>query len=542
MTRRLRVAIAILLPAVAFAFLYRHVLVKLVSDWATDDNYSHGFLIVPIALYFVWERREKLRQAVPRPSVLGLLLVLASVAVLVAGLLGAELFLTRISMLGVLAGAILFMLGWAHLAILLFPLAFLLLMIPIPAIIFNQIAFPLQLLASRFGEFALTLAGIPMLREGNVITLANTSLEVAEACSGIRSLISLITLALVYGYLADSRIWARTALTLAAIPVAIVANGIRVAGTGIAAHHLGAEAAMGFFHTFSGWLVFIVAFLLLFLIQRAIVLIAPVKTVGGRQLATPKLSAPLAHSEGGSTVAGQSGVSHESAVDSRQPARRAPHLLVRALAVGLCLVAGAVVVAGTSRAEVVPARESFATFPLQVGPWRGEPAPRFDQQVLTVLGVDEYVSRTYFKPDGLPVGLYIGYYGSQRQGDTMHSPLNCMPGAGWEPVRKDRPMIDVTTAAGPRAIQVNRLVILKGLEKQVVVYWYQSHDRVVASEYWGKIYTVVDAIRLNRTDAAMIRLISPVVGAGPDAEAAAERRVVELTQAVFPLLGRYLPD
>jgi exosortase len=150
-------------------------------------------------------------------------------------------------------------------------------MIPIPAIIFNQIAFPLQLLASRFGEVSLTACQIPVLREGNVINLANTSLEVAEACSGIRSLISLLTLGIVYGYFADSRVWVRVILALGTIPIAIAANGIRVAGTGIAAHYYGPEAAQGFFHTFSGWIIFVAAFIMMFIFYRVIALIAPVR-------------------------------------------------------------------------------------------------------------------------------------------------------------------------------------------------------------------------------------------------------------------------
>jgi exosortase len=185
---------------------------------------------------------------------------MGGIALLLAGLLGAELFVSRVSILGTLAGMILFLYGWSYLRILAFPLAFLLLMIPIPAIIFNQITFPLQLLASRAGEYAISTAGIPVLREGNVIVLANTTLEVAEACSGIRSLITLITLGLVYGYCADPRGWVRTFLVLSAVPIAIVANGARVAGTGMAAHWWGPEAAEGFFHEFSGWIVFIAAF------------------------------------------------------------------------------------------------------------------------------------------------------------------------------------------------------------------------------------------------------------------------------------------
>lgn len=260
---------------VAAVATYWPVLSKLVYDWANDDNYSHGFLIVPLAAYFAWERRDRWRAAPVRPSAIGLLVVLGSLTMLVAGRLGAELFVTRVSLLGLLAGGILFVLGWKHLRILAFPLAFLLLMIPIPAIIFNQIAFPLQLLASRFGEVVLRLFEVPVLREGNVMILANTELEVAEACSGIRSLISLLTLGIIFGYFTDSRVWARTVIALATIPVAIFANGLRVAGTGLAAHYYGPEAAEGFFHTFSGWLVFLVAFAALLGIQSVFRRVSP---------------------------------------------------------------------------------------------------------------------------------------------------------------------------------------------------------------------------------------------------------------------------
>ncbi|MBE3112721.1 MAG: VPLPA-CTERM-specific exosortase XrtD [Acidobacteria bacterium] len=544
MSTRIRAAVAAALIVLGFAVLYWHVIARLVHDWATDDNYSHGFLIVPIALYLAWERRDRLAAAGRRPSGLGLIVVLLSVGVLAAGVLGSELFLTRVSILGVIAGLVLFRGGWKRLAVLAFPIAFLLLMIPIPAIIFNQIAFPLQLLASRFGELTLTAAGIPVLREGNVITLATTSLEVAEACSGIRSLISLLTLAIVYGYLIDQRPWARVVLALASVPVAIVANGVRVAGTGIAAHYYGAQAAMGFFHTFSGWLVFLVAFILLFVVQRVIVLIAPARA------GTSRLRPSGFGAQGGPG-------SRERAVGSERPQLPNPDSrilnpdMIRVLVVSACLIAGAVLIASASKSEVVPPRESFATFPIQIGTWRGEPAPRFDQQVLTVLGVDEYISRVYYRPDGRGVGLYVGYYQSQRQGDTMHSPLNCLPGAGWEPMRKVRPTLEVpieatpspgNTGVGTRAITINRIVIQKGLERQVVMYWYQSHGRVIASEYWGKIYTVVDSIRLRRTDSAMIRLISPVTGTDPAGEAAAEQAVTEFAREMFPLLSRYLPE
>jgi exosortase len=257
-----------------FALLYRGVIVKLVSDWATDDNYSHGFLIVPIALYLAWERRHKLRALPLNPQPIGLAIVVVSVAVLAAGAIGAELFLTRISMIGTLAGAIVFLCGWQHLRALTFPVAFLLLMVPLPAIVFNKITFPLQMLASQAGEFGIASMNIPVLREGNIIILAHTKLEVVEACSGIRSLVSLLTLGIVYAYFIDGRGWVRWMISLSAIPVAIVSNAMRITGTGIAAQYYGPEAAEGFFHSFSGWAVFVVAFLAMLAVKQLVVQVA----------------------------------------------------------------------------------------------------------------------------------------------------------------------------------------------------------------------------------------------------------------------------
>lgn len=225
-------------------------------------------------------------------------------------------------------------------------------------------------------------------------------------------------------------------------------------------------------------------------------------------------------------------------------------MTVRAILLSLVLLAGTVAIGRATKTEPTPPRENLATFPLEIAEWRGRPTERFDQQILAVLGVDEYVNRVYAAPSGVSLGLYVGYYRSQREGDTMHSPLNCLPGAGWQPASKERVPLEVATAFGPtsgrtsggRKIIVNRLLIQKGLDQQVVLYWYQSHGRVVASEYWGKIYTVIDALRMNRTDAAMVRVVCPVSGNSPEAEARAIQAATSFTQAFFPLLGRYLPD
>ena len=269
--RRRDLSIALVLSAAVLA-LYSGVLVALARQWATDDNYSHGFFVFPLALFFAWERRSALRTAVRRPSVAGLLVIACSLILLLAGRLGAELFLTRVSLIGLLAGIVLYVWGREHLRVLAFPIAFLLLMVPLPAILFNKIALPLQLLASRVGETAIAAAGIPVVREGNVLQLPTRDLEVAEACSGIRSLVSLLMLGIVLGYFTERRTGARVIIALAAVPIAIAANAARVAGTGLASELVSPAAAEGFFHAFSGWLMFVVAFAGLLFVQRLMAL------------------------------------------------------------------------------------------------------------------------------------------------------------------------------------------------------------------------------------------------------------------------------
>jgi len=244
--------------------LYAGVLKSLVGQWWGDPDYGHGFLVPLFSGYVVWRQREQWLKTESKPANFGLLVMGGAIVLLLAGSLGAELFTSRVSLLVLLAGMILFLAGWKVLRAVSFPLAFLLLMIPIPVIIYNQITFPLQLLASRFATFWLEVAQVPVLREGNVLILPNYSLEVVEACSGIRSLMTLITLAIAYGYLLEPRRWVRYALVILMIPIAIVSNAIRIMGTGVLTYRFGPKAAEGFFHEFSGWVIFLAALILMF--------------------------------------------------------------------------------------------------------------------------------------------------------------------------------------------------------------------------------------------------------------------------------------
>jgi exosortase len=249
------------------ALLYGSILEGLVVQWWADPDYGHGFLVPIFSAYVLWSRRARILATEIRPNNLGLLLALASICMLFLGSLGAELFISRVSFLVLCAGMILFLAGWKMLRVVSFPLAFLIFMVPLPAIIYNEITLPLQLLASRLASSWLEFVHVPVLRQGNVLLLSNYSLQVVEACSGIRSLISLVTLAIAYSYLAEPRLWARYALAVLMVPSALVTNALRIVIAGLAAHRFGRIAAEGFLHEFSGWLVFVTALILLLLIR-----------------------------------------------------------------------------------------------------------------------------------------------------------------------------------------------------------------------------------------------------------------------------------
>lgn len=258
--------------------LYLSILKNLFLQWSTDPDYGHAFFVPLFSAYVLWRQRERWMRIDLEPSNFGLLVILAALGLLLVGSLGAELFTTRVSLLILLAGIIIFSGGWKLLRAVAFPLAFLFFMIPLPAIIYNQITFPLQMIASRFAAFWLELVHVPVLRDGNVLVLSNYSLEVVEACSGIRSLISLVSLAVIYGYFVEPRRWVRYLLAVLMIPIAIFSNAIRITGAGIMAHRYGAAGAEGFLHEFSGWLIFVVALLLMLTFHFALRRVGEVPT------------------------------------------------------------------------------------------------------------------------------------------------------------------------------------------------------------------------------------------------------------------------
>ena len=258
------------------AWLYAAILARLVLQWigpSRDPNFEHGVFVPLFAIFILWQNRARLKAMPPTPSWTGVPLIALSLVMLVLGVLGAELFFSRTSLLVLLAGLIILFQGWSFFRAVLFPWAFLFLMIPIPNLVLQRVTFPLQLLASRLATLLLQLVGVPVLREGNMIVLAAMPLDVAEACSGIRSLLTLVTLAIIYGYLMESRLWVRIVLACSAVPIAVAANSLRIFGTGLLVQYWDPEKAEGFFHAFSGWLIFVVALLMLYAVHRIVTMI-----------------------------------------------------------------------------------------------------------------------------------------------------------------------------------------------------------------------------------------------------------------------------
>lgn len=244
------------------ALCYWPVLQRLVIVWSTDEDMGHGFFVPVLAAYIAWQKLAEFLAEPAKPNWLGLALVVWATLQLCVATLGAELFLARTAIVFSVIGAVLFLGGTKRLRIMAFPLFLLFFMVPIPAIIYNQITFPLQLLASRSAEWALMLIGIPVLREGNVLELAGQKLSVVEACSGIRSLLSLSFLSLVYGYFFETKTWLRVVLFFSTVPIAMLANASRVTLTGILSDYK-PELAHGFFHSAEGWVIFMVALVIL---------------------------------------------------------------------------------------------------------------------------------------------------------------------------------------------------------------------------------------------------------------------------------------
>ena len=259
--------IPLIMVLLCFFVLYHRVIYNMVIDWSIDDDYSHGFLIPLISGYLIWYKKDMLSKISINPSNFGLILLTGSLAFFFITNLGAELFTMRFSMIMVILSGSVFLAGWKFTKALFLPLVYLIFMIPLPAIIWNKIAFPLKLFATKIAVGVINFLTIPVYREGNIIHLANTTLEVVDACSGLRSLTSLLALSAAFALISEHSKIKKNILFLSAVPIAIFVNIVRLSGTAVMARHFGAQVAQGFLHEVSGILVFVFAFVLLYIVH-----------------------------------------------------------------------------------------------------------------------------------------------------------------------------------------------------------------------------------------------------------------------------------
>jgi exosortase D (VPLPA-CTERM-specific) len=496
-------------------WLYHSILYNLALQWGKDPNFQHGWFVPAFSLYVLWQDHKRLRSIAVKPSWGGMPLVVLGLGLLVVGQLGIEIFTARMSLLFLLAGLIILFRGWEFFRAAFFPLAFLVLMIPLPNLILQKFTFPLQLFASRLATEMLQLVNVPVLREGNMIILPREPLEVAQACSGLRSLLSLVTLAIIYGYLMEKRNWVRVVLACAAVPIAVFANSFRIFGTGLIVQYWDPDKADGFYHEFQGWLVFVVSLILLFALHRLISVIW--KDSSSRK----QEDIPASREENSEPVA--------VPIGAWSP---------RFIATAVLMLGTAGYLWSQAQDEILPGRQPLSAIPTQINGWSGVDAI-LDQPTLDILGNPEYVLRDYSDPEGrdVPINLFIAYYATQKAGETPHTPAHCLPGSGWIPT--ERKIISLHSPDG-HSFPANRYVIAQRGERQLVLYWFQAQGREVASEYLLKYYLVADSIRLHRSDGALIRLMTAMYE-GESADAAQARVMQRIGNDLLPQLPRYVP-
>lgn len=535
------------LIAATVVFLYAQVLAKLGRDWWTDENYSHGILVPFVIGFIIWTEFEELKKAAGSPQIwIGFALILFALLMLLGGTLGSELFTQRASLVLMFVGIIIYFFGRQILQFLVVPFALLIFSIPIPQIVFNKIAFPLQIWASQAAVWGIRAFEVASVRKGNVIEILPRgatqviALEVVEACSGIRSLMTLVTLALVLAYFTrekskddqtpfwkGSDFWRALILMFSAVPIAILTNAGRVTATGVLTYYYGKRATESFWHELAGWLVYVVALVLLLSINFGLKYISRKFTKPRDFSQTPANAVNLLEE----AEAPEIGISAASSYPAGLRLSSSVSLLICVLFLG-----GLFINWLGQRGEIMVERRPLAEIPAKIGEWqqKGDEI-RFSEQTESVLRATDYTMRVYYSFDDRPANIYVGYYASQRSGATYHSPQNCLPGAGW--VMKEPEFIEIKTPGG-KTFTANRFIVENGVYKEVLIYWYEGRGRTEASEYRDKINTVWDSVLRKRSDGAMVRVMTTV---GND-EQAATQAAINLSGELADKLSAFIPE
>lgn len=497
-----------------YVFAFWGGIENLFKRWGEQEELSHGYFLPVIAGWMLWSRRDALLGSLGKPVALGIAGVAISAIVLILSELTVTSLmifqhLAMISMLGSLALALG---GWRVFWLSLLPIGFLLFMVPPPYWFITVLSQQFQLWSSQLGVFMIELLGIPVFLSGNIIDLGDYKLQVAEACSGLRYLFPFLSLGFLAAYLFNAPLWQRAIVFLSTIPITIVMNSFRVAATGLLVQRFGPEHAEGFIHMFEGWVVFLMCLAMLFIV------IAALSRLSGKKGFTELLGLP--------DIPAQPSATKWSAKT---------FTIFGSISIAIILAAGAYVHFGTSNILKVPERASLAGLPYEFEGWSSE-VQKVDNETLEVLGADDYIITNMVSPEDEHFNLYVAYLNMQRHGHSWHSPRQCIPGGGWQITQHD--VVPVEMPDGQR-FHYNRIIIENRGVRQLVYYWYDQRGRKIANEFVMKFLLIFDAVKLRRTDGAMIRIMTPI--GRQEIISDADKRLMGYMKELNPKLPAYVP-
>ncbi|MDH3281230.1 MAG: VPLPA-CTERM-specific exosortase XrtD [Gammaproteobacteria bacterium] len=502
------------MTSIGLGFAFAGGLLNLFERWSKQEEYSHGFIIPLVALYFIWQKRSYLETLPVSPSPWGIVAVAIGLTILLLGELTAIFILTQYAFVIVLFGLVLAFAGSRITRAVAVPLLLLLFAIPLPYFIDSDLSGELQLISSQFGVGVIRLFNIPVYLEGNVIDLGTYQLLVTEACSGLRYLYPLMSFGFICAYLWKADFWKKVIVFVSTVPITVVLNSFRIGAIGFLVENFGIAQAEGFLHDFEGWIIFMTCVVIL-LCEMAVLgrigTLSPVSTMFDKPFTS---------------------ITDNTLVGDKSIPR--PFLISGALVLGAAVAIGVI----SERADAVPERRSFASFPLVMDEWRGR-AEQIPENVLNKLQLTDYLLVDFTRADGGLVNLYVAYYENQRKGQSPHSPRVCIPGGGWQIASFERTLLDAGIV-GTQPLHFNRVVIRRGEERQLVYYWFQQRGRLIANEYLAKWYLFRDAAFRNRTDGALVRLTTPV--AKEHDLAVADARLRKLASKFVHALDAYVPS
>ncbi len=513
------------LVALVLGFMFNDALSYMLKSWEREE-YSHGYLIPVISFWFFWSNRAVASQYLGQGSWLGVAVIVIGLMVGLMGELASLYIITQYAFLLILYGLALAAVGIKGSRVLWFPLAYLFFMIPLPNFLYNNLSSQLQLISSQLGVWVIRALDISVFLQGNVIDLGVYKLQVVEACSGLRYLFPLSSFGFLCAYFFKAPFWMRATIFLTTLPITVLMNSFRIGVIGILVEYWGIGQAEGFLHDFEGWIIFIGCLGVLFVEMWVFVRFF----MPGKSFSQVFVVDANFHNETriekiitGKNTNGFFGLS--------KPYIAACALLLIMLPLSILL---------GGREDFEPARQQFTSFPLQLGVWKGAEVG-MEQKFIKALKFNDYIISNYVRPgDSLPVNFYVAYYASQRKGASAHSPKSCMPGDGWRIGEFEQRKIKnlVTTKGVP--LVVNRTVISKGNNRQLVYYWFQQRGRIITNEYMVKLYLFWDALTRHRTDGALVRLVVSLPEGSNEAEA--DKKMADFLTVVFPELGKYVPS